>query len=76
MLIQLGKNEIVDSSHILWAKRMGNYTNIKLKDGSLFQQIWDEDEELWYQIKKAVSTSKRFGLTGDPAPMVLDTFYT
>ena len=53
MLIKLDKNEIVDSSHILWAKRMGNYTNIKLKDGSLFQQIWDEDEELWYQIKKA-----------------------
>ncbi len=33
----------------------------------------DEDE---YLIVEAVSTSKRFGLTGDPAPMVLDTFYT
>jgi hypothetical protein len=53
MLIKLDKNEIVDSSYILWAKRMGNYTNVQLKDGSMFQQIWDEDEELWYQIKKA-----------------------
>ena len=53
MLIQLGKNEIVDSSYILWAKRNGNYTNVQLKDGSMFQQIWDEDEEVWYQIRKA-----------------------
>ena len=28
------------------------------------------------KIAGAVADSKRFGLTGDPAPMVLDTFYT
>jgi len=58
MLIQLDKNEIVDSSYILWAKRNGNYTNVQLKDGSMFQQIWDEDEEVWYQIRKASENVK------------------
>jgi hypothetical protein len=40
-----------------------------LKEGS-YEDVYD------YLIVEAVSTSKRFGLTGDPAPMVLDTFYT
>ena len=40
-----------------------------LKEGSY-------EDEYDYLIVEAVSTSKRFGLTGDPAPMVLDTFYT
>ena len=53
MLIQLDKNKIVDSSYILWAKRNGNYTDVQLKDGFMFQQIWDEDAEVWYQIRKA-----------------------
>ena len=34
------------------------------------------EDEYDYLIVAAVSTSKRFGLTGDPAPMVVDTFYT
>lgn len=28
------------------------------------------------QITEAVANAKRFGLTGDPAPMIVDTFYT
>ena len=28
------------------------------------------------EIAGVVANSKRFGLTGDPAPMVVDTFYT
>ena len=53
MLIQLDKHEIVDSSYILWAKRNGNYTDVQLKDGNIFKQIWDENEDVWYQIIKA-----------------------
>ena len=53
MLIQLGKHQIVDSSFILWAKRNGNYTNVQLKDVSIFYQIWDEDEKVWNRIRKA-----------------------
>ena len=40
-----------------------------LKEGSY-------EDECDYLIPKAVAESKRFGLTGDPAPMVVDTFYT
>jgi len=40
-----------------------------LKEGS-YQDEYD------YLIAGAVAESKRFGLTGDPAPMVVDTFYT
>ena len=53
MLIQLNKNEIVDSSYILWAKRNGNYTDVQLKNGNIFNQIWDEGEDVWNQIRKA-----------------------
>ena len=35
---------------------------------------WDDRYE--DEIAGVVANSKRFGLTGDPAPMVLDTFYT
>ena len=35
---------------------------------------WDDQYE--DNIAGAVAESKRFGLTGDPAPMVVDTFYT
>lgn len=34
------------------------------------------EDEYDYLIPKAVAESKRFGLTGDPTPMVVDTFYT
>ena len=34
------------------------------------------EDEYDYLIVEAVSTSKRFGLTGDPAPMIVDAFYT
>jgi len=53
MLIQLDKHEIVDSSYILWARRNGNYTDVQLKDGNIFKQIWDENEDVWYEIRKA-----------------------
>jgi hypothetical protein len=35
---------------------------------------WDDRYE--DEIAGVVANSKRFGLTGDPAPMVVDTFYT
>ena len=43
---------------------------VELLKESAYENVYD------YLIVEAVSTSKRFGLTGDPAPMVLDTFYT
>ena len=43
---------------------------VELLKGGAYEDEYD------YLIVEAVSTSKRFGLTGDPAPMVVDTFYT
>ena len=54
MLIKLNSREIVDTSHILWVRRNGNYTDVQLKDGCIFQQIWDSNEEIWNQIRKAI----------------------
>jgi hypothetical protein len=53
MLIQLNEDEIVNSSYILWAKRNGNYTDVKLKNSSIFIQILDANKDVWNQIEKA-----------------------
>jgi hypothetical protein len=56
----------------------GTWTVIAENEAQCAELLKDDayEDEYDYLIVEAVSTSKRFGLTGDPAPMVLDTFYT
>lgn len=59
MLIQIGESEIVDHTTIAKAVRMGNSTHIYWKDGRMLSQIWDEDEVVWFSIKKAAEQDKK-----------------
>lgn len=49
-LIVLSDRLVVNESEIVRAERSGNYTSVWLRNDSLMQQIWDEDEVVWNRI--------------------------